>query len=161
MTFYGILHTIGHLLGSFKKFSEEKDINNVNRITLNKNFDGRRTYLQLLFLSIPGSTGIVLVILMLAMAFTSMQWFRQRYFQIFSYIHMISFPLFLVLLIAHGSGTWFNWGFPLGSVGVTPAIIIAIVQFINRLRTIKKFKFRIADVSISQNKTYIMIFFIR
>lgn len=67
----------------------------------------------------------------------------------------------MLLIIIHGSGTWFNWGFPLGSVGVTPAIIIVIVQFITRLKTIKKFKFKIADVSISENKKYIMIFFIR
>jgi len=30
-----------------------------------------------------------------------------------------------------------------------------------RYRTIKKFKFKIADVSISENRKYIMIFFIR
>ena len=128
---------------------------------MHHDFNGEKTYAQLLFLSIPGSTGIVLVIFMLAMAFTSMRWFRKRYFQVFSYIHVFCFPLFLVLLIAHGSGTWFNWGFPLGAVGITPAIIISIIQFINRIHTIRKFKFHIADVSISQNKKYIMIFFIR
>ena len=120
-----------------------------------------KTYFELLFLSIPGSTGIILVIIMVLMAFTSMKWFRKRYFQTFAYIHVISFPLFLIITIIHGCGTWFNWGFPLGIIFLTPPIIISTWQLIARLRTIRKFKFEIADVSISQNKKYIMIYFIK
>lgn len=149
------------MLGSFKKFSGDDDIEEANKVTLHHDFDHEPTYLELLFLSIPGSTGIVLTILMFLMAFTSMKWFRKRFFQTFAYIHVFSYPLFIALLIAHGAGTWFNWGFPLGSVGLAPAIIVTIVQLYMRYRTVKKFKFKIADVSISENKKYIMIFFIR
>lgn len=120
MTFFGILHTIGHLLGSIRKFSEEKDISKANDVTLNHDFSSEKTYNQLLWLSIPGSTGVILTLMMVAMALTSMKWFRKRYFQTFSYIHVFCFPLFLLLLIIHGAEGWFNWGFPLGSIGVTP-----------------------------------------
>ena len=161
ITFYGTLHTIGHCLGSIKKISEEDNIEEVNKVTLHHDFATERSYLYLLFWSIPGLTGVVLLILMFLMAFTSLKWFRKKYFQVFAYIHVVSYPLFLILLIVHGSGTWFNWWFPLGSIGVTPAIVITIVQLIMRYRTIKKFKFKIADVSISENRKYIMIFFIR
>lgn len=128
---------------------------------MHHDFETEKTYLELLFFSIPGSTGIVLTVLMFLMAFTSLKCFRKRFFQTFAYIHVFSYPLFLLLLIVHGAETWFNWGFPLGSIGVTPAIIAVVVQFAIRLRTMKRFKFKIADVSISENRKYIMIFFIR
>ena len=161
MTFYSLLHTIGHLSGSIRKFSEAKDIQEVNDVTLNHDFSGEKTYSELLFFSIPGSTGIILFIMMFLMAITSMKWFRKRYFQTFAYIHVVCYPLFLALIIVHGCSGWFNWGFPLGIIFLTPAIIIASIAFINRLRSVKKFKFKIADVSISQNKKYIMIYFIK
>ncbi|CAI2381024.1 unnamed protein product [Moneuplotes crassus] len=161
VTFFSILHTIGHCSGSIRKFSEEKDIQNVNDVTLNHDFDGEKTYWELLFLTIPGSTGIILLVLIAAMAITSMSWFREKYFQIFAYIHVFSFPLFLGLTILHGCEGWFNWGFPLGSVFLAAPIIISTIQFIQKLRTMRKYKFRIADVSISANRKYIMILFIK
>lgn len=98
---------------------------------------------------------------MFLMAFTSLKCFRKNYFQAFAYIHVFSYPIFLVMIIVHGSGTWFNWGFPLGSIGVSPAIIAVLIQLYMRYKTMKKFKFKIADVSISDNRKYIMILFIR
>ncbi|CAI2380621.1 unnamed protein product [Moneuplotes crassus] len=161
ITFFSIVHVVGHLSGSIKKFSEAKDIDNVNEVTLNHNFDGKKTYAELLFLTLPGITGILLIIIIIAIAITSTSWFRERYFQTFALIHVAGFPLFLGLIILHGCEGWFNWGFPLGAIFLAPPIIISTIQFIQRLRTINKFKFRIGDVNISQNKRYIMIFFIK
>ena len=160
IVFYGTLHTIGHLLGSIKKFSEETDMSKANDAMLHHTFTQRYTYWELLFFTIPGSTGIILTIQMFLMMFTSLKWFRKRHFQIFAYIHVINYPIFLLLLIVHGWGTWFNWGFPLGSIFVTPTIILILLQWYIKVKTMRKYKFRIGDVSISDNKKYIMIYFI-
>ena len=161
VVFYGTLHTIGHWLGSIKKISEETDISKTNEATLHHDFPHTMSYTDLLFFSIPGSTGIILTIQMFLMMFTSFRWFRRRWFQVFSYIHVINYPIFMILLIVHGWGTWFNWGFPLGSIFVTPTLILISIQWYIKLRTIRKYKFKIADVSISENRKYIMIYFIK
>lgn len=161
MVFYGTLHTIGHLLGSIKKFSEETDMSKANHAMLHHTFTRTYTYSELLFTTIPGITGVILTIQMFLMMFTSFKCFRKRYFQTFAYIHVLNYPIFLILLIVHGCGTWFNWGFPLGSIFVTPTIILIIIQMVIKVRTMRKYKFKIADVSISENKKYIMIYFIR
>lgn len=74
---------------------------------------------------------------------------------------MVNYPIFLILLIVHGCETWFNWGFPLGSIFVTPTLILIGIQWYIKVKTIRKYKFKIADVSISENRKYIMIYFIR
>lgn len=73
MTLYGILHTIGHLLGSMRHFSEADDISKVNKVTLHHDFKHKMSYEELLFTTTPGITGIILVIIMFLMALTSMK----------------------------------------------------------------------------------------
>jgi DMSO/TMAO reductase YedYZ heme-binding membrane subunit len=120
-------------LGTIKVISEEDDINKTNAVTLNYDFPHTMTYTELLFETIPGITGVFLVIISIVMAVTSLKWIRKRYYQLFSYTHVILYPIFLALIIVHGCGTWLNWGFPLGSIGLAPAVIITAIQYYMRI----------------------------
>lgn len=87
--FYAVLHTVGHLLGTIRKISSEKDISKANAVTLHYDFDHTMTYSELLFTTLPGVTGIMLLVIILVMAFTSMKWFRNLFFQTFAHIHLV------------------------------------------------------------------------
>jgi hypothetical protein len=67
-------------------------------------------------------------------------------------------PLFLILIIIHGSDSWFNWGFPLGLVGIPFSMVIAIHHYGTLIADTFCRKFRIADISITDNKEFVMIY---
>ena len=62
MTIYAIIHSICHLAGSFKILSEEKNINEINDHLAVSAFSHHLTYFQLLFTTIPGITGLIMII---------------------------------------------------------------------------------------------------
>jgi hypothetical protein len=57
ITFYAIVHTIGHLNGTMKVISEEEDIQKANDVLLHHEFGKEMSYAELLFTTIPGVTG--------------------------------------------------------------------------------------------------------
>ena len=132
MLFYSTLHTVGHLIGTFRVFSEADTVDEINDVFKHNEFKSVKTYPELLFTTIPGITGILLMIIIFAMGVTAMQCVRHKYFRVFSIVHIIGFPLFILLIIAHGCGTWFNYGFPYGSVTVSISLLIYMVYFIRR-----------------------------
>ena len=115
------------------------------------------TYAELLFTTIPGTTGIILLIIIGAMCVTSLEWVRKRAFQLFSYSHVILFPLFIILTIVHGSDTWLNYGFPLGSITVGISLLIYTIFWIKKLILQIRGGFEIVFAEVSRNKSFCFI----
>jgi hypothetical protein len=61
ITFYSIVHTIGHLTSSIKYLDQEDDLDKINSVLTHKKFNKHKTYAELLFTTIPGVTGILLL----------------------------------------------------------------------------------------------------
>jgi hypothetical protein len=93
------------------------------------------------------------------MAITSTHWVRQKHFQLFGYTHMLLFPIFLIVLIIHGFGFWFTLGSPLAIIIVTPGFVVLMAQQMMRMFADKFNNFKIIDISISSDCTYMMIYF--
>ena len=85
---------MSHLTGSFRIIAQTNDINKINSKKGGSNFDTRPTYFELLFTTIPGVTGLILITVILIMAITSTKWVRMNHFQVFGYTHMFLFPIF-------------------------------------------------------------------
>lgn len=56
-----------------------------------------------LFLSGVGSTGHILLILLLSVCILSLPYFRRRFYQYFLYVHYVFLVLFTIVLIVHGN----------------------------------------------------------
>lgn len=69
------------------------------------------TYLELIFLTIPGFTGVVLLLILFAMYLTSLDIVKVKYFEWFSYIHLL-YTVYMIFLPLHGCNFWLNFGFP-------------------------------------------------
>jgi putative effector of murein hydrolase LrgA (UPF0299 family) len=140
-----------HLGGSLRIISETDDLDELNDNLAYAHFDEKPTYVGLLFTTIPGITGLLLLAIIIIMAITSLQWVRQNYFQVFGYTHILLFPIFLIALIIHGLGFWFTLGIPYATVLVTPGLIGLMVQLIMRFFADKVNKFEIIDISVSSD----------
>lgn len=81
------------------------------------------TYNEWVFTTYPGITGILLIIVTFLMTITSHSYVRQHYFEIFSYTHLL-YIVFIILIIVHGCGFYFNYGYPLS----IPFIILPTVM---------------------------------
>ena len=112
------------------------------------------TYAELLFTTIPGITGILLLIIILTMWITSLEWVRRKAFQLFSYIHTLLFPLFIILIIIHGSDTWLNYGFPLGSITVGISLLVYFAFLVKKIILQMRGKFEIDHVEVAQNNSF-------
>jgi len=113
--FYSIVHSICHLGWTFIIFSSGSiDLDEINKSANNFPFDHIPTYSELLFQTLVGLTGIMLLLIIVIMWLTSFEFIRKKYFQVFAYTHMILFPFFFFGMIAHGGNRLFNFGFPTG-----------------------------------------------
>ena len=157
VTFYGIVHSLWHIFGSFRIITNEEDLEELNGYMARKEFDDNPTYVGLLFGTLPGITGLMLLTIIWIMAITSTRYVRHRCFQVFGYTHNILFPIFCALLIIHGFGFWFSIGIPFGIVFITPGYSILIVQQLMRVFSNTFNHFHIVDISVSFDCSYIMI----
>ena len=112
VTINGLIHSAWHLAGSIRIISNSKDIQNTNNHMSRNVFLTAPTYGEILFETIPGITGWIMLSIIILMAITSMKWIREKWFQVFGYIHMMWFPIFLIAMIIHGFGFWFRLGTP-------------------------------------------------
>jgi len=154
---YSLAHTIGHLTGSMITASHA-DLDDVNWYFMRKKFDKQYSYSYLLFFSIPGSTGWLLWIFMILITVTSFWCVWKWCFQLFSFCHLISVPSILILLIVHGSDSWFNWGFPLGLLAIPLASAIMIFHYSRMISDSFCRKFIVADASITVEKDFVMMY---
>jgi len=133
ITFYSIVHTVGHLTGSVRELHEEEDMEETNDVLTYKEFKSHKSYAEILFTTIPGITGIMLLIIICTMCITSTEHVRRKSFQLFATVHVICFPLFIILIVVHGSDTWLNYGFPLGSITVLVSLVIYLFFWVRKL----------------------------
>ena len=152
--FYSIVHTIGHLTGSARGLSGEKDVNKINHVLTHKEFDKHLSYHEILFMTIPGVTGIILLIIITMMSLTSLEKVRRKCFQLFATTHVICFPLFIILIVVHGSDTWLNYGFPLGSITVLLSLILYVWFWVRKMVLKCRGGFEIERVEVSENDTF-------
>jgi predicted ferric reductase len=160
ITIYAVVHSACHLMGSIKTISESEP-EEIKSHFHNYEFDEKISYTHVLFGSLTGLTGVILLVVILAMAVTSLKWVRRRWFQLFGYVHMTLFPIFFIWLMIHGWGFWLNWGVPFAVIFILPGFVMLMIQEIVRLFSFWRYKFKIADVSITPDKKFMLIHFIR
>ncbi|CAI2365677.1 unnamed protein product [Moneuplotes crassus] len=158
ITIYGIIHSICHLAGSFRVISSANDMTEINRVTGGQDFDEAPAYWELLFCTLPGITGLILLFVICAMAITSTRCIRMNYFQIFGYTHMALFPIFLITLLIHGLDFWFTIVLPMALIMLTPGTIGIFIQQFMRVFSHKFNKFSIIDISVSSDCTYMLMY---
>ena len=161
VTIYGVIHSIFHLWGSIQKISETENAKVIQENFHHYEFTTHRTYAETLFGTMTGLTGFISLIVILLMAVTSLKCVRKRWFQVFGYTHMILFPIFFVWIMIHGLDFWLNWGVPFAVIFIGPGFILLIIQQVVRLTSSCKYKFHVADWSLSPDKKFIMISFIK
>ena len=89
ITVYSIIHTVGHLTGSVRALDHEDDIDEINRVLTHKRFDAHKSYAEILFKTVPGVTGILLLVIICTMCITSTEKARRKSFQLFATVHVI------------------------------------------------------------------------
>ena len=62
---------------------------------------------------------------------------------------MLGFPVFLIVTILHGAGTWLNFGYPTGVYFIPLPFIVYMFMIMRRAYEIKKRPFKVADVAFS------------
>ncbi|CAI2375561.1 unnamed protein product [Moneuplotes crassus] len=158
LTVYSIVHSFCHLAGSLRILSGKDNVDEINKKKGGRDFDEVPTYIELVTTTLPGITGVFLLLIICIMAITSTKWVRMNYFQLFGYTHMALFPLFCLLLLIHGCDFWFNFGVPYAIILVTPGFVTLIIQQIMRVMSNKINHFEIIDVSLSSDSTYMLVY---
>jgi hypothetical protein len=152
MCFYGCVHVLGHMFGSIWFLSAETNLEKRNAMIRIKKFTTVETYTELLFFSLPGASGWILLIILLILGVTASERCRDKRFQCFAKMHLICAPIFFITLFIHGMDFWFNWGFPLSIFATVPSTIIITIQLTRRYNCTVKYKFKIVDISLTSNK---------
>lgn len=67
------------------------------------------SYDELLFHTISGITGVILLLIITFMYITSLDFFRKKHFEYFSYSHTL-WIFYIIFLILHGCDFMFNFG---------------------------------------------------
>eukprot|EP01132_Coremiostelium_polycephalum_P009903 gene9903-12146_t len=99
-----ILHTVGWIIG-MGIASGRPDY--IFFACLFPHFTVRPTVWSMIFLSLPGVTGFIMLSFLLVIVIFSFKWVRIKNFELFYYSHHI-FILFYALLILHGTLGWIN-----------------------------------------------------
>lgn len=154
---YSWIHTIGHLSGSFVAMTTQP-LEIINKDLMYWRFKSRPTYAELLFATIPGITGIILLLIITLMAICSSQWIWRKHFQLFSIVHLVGAPLFVILMVVHGCEFWFNWGWPLTILSVPILVATTLIYYGIRIFDMFFWNFRILDISITSNKEFVLMY---
>jgi NADPH oxidase 1 len=138
-------------------FSNPKNFDRLNDALIKKHFDHTPTYMELLFKSIPGLTGVILMVVIAIMFFTSLDFMRRRYFQLFSYVHVLLFPIFLIASFVHGADGWVNFGFPTSVFFLPIPMLIYFFMIFRRIIRMKTKPFYVADASFSNGYNFMFL----
>ena len=92
-------HSLSHLIGTFPLISGDK-LGNIN-FMLNHKFTEVPSYTWLLFASLPGITGIALLVLITVMVVISLEFVRKKHFESFWFTHKM-YVIIFVLTHFHG-----------------------------------------------------------
>eukprot|EP00929_Paragymnodinium_shiwhaense_P106324 TRINITY_DN7161_c0_g1_i2.p1 TRINITY_DN7161_c0_g1~~TRINITY_DN7161_c0_g1_i2.p1 ORF type:complete len:993 (+),score=120.07 TRINITY_DN7161_c0_g1_i2:68-2980(+) len=127
-----VLHGVAHLVGSVDGMSTStpEQLNDVlfcanpNQFVVRWNLvswlqwptcplEKPLTYLEVIYKTTPGVSGIGLVVCLMVIGFSSLPWVRARYFELFWYSHNLAMLLWPILLFVHGCNGWMGIGVPL------------------------------------------------
>eukprot|EP00930_Biecheleria_cincta_P078304 TRINITY_DN6572_c0_g1_i11.p1 TRINITY_DN6572_c0_g1~~TRINITY_DN6572_c0_g1_i11.p1 ORF type:complete len:938 (+),score=171.60 TRINITY_DN6572_c0_g1_i11:135-2948(+) len=87
---------------------------------------------EILFTTMPGLTGVLLVLLLVGTMYTARQAGRAKQFELFWYFHNFNIASWPVLLFLHGSQAWVGLGLPLVVLTSSLPIVTYTVDRIKR-----------------------------
>ena len=125
------IHSIGHLGGTFLKIIKVNDLHVLNSVLTYGQFEKLPSYTDLLFRSIPGISGILLLIILYLIYILSFDYFRTRCYQWFLNIHSLYF-FFCILLYLHGCMFLFNYGMPYAVYYTSPFFLIGLLHHLKK-----------------------------
>lgn len=145
LVLYATIHALGHLLGTFRRIIvvDGKALDEL----LPGKFSSPIYYTDLLFTTIPGITGILLLICLYGIFLSSFDFIKRRNFQIFGYGHAL-YIIFCILLYIHGAMGLFNNGLPFAVAYITPFFAIGLLHHAKKWFQFS-FQSPILDVSFS------------
>ena len=103
-----LMHTGAHVFGNFITLSTPRTFSNPNN-SFTHNFNGGQPmpYWQLLFATIPGATGLGMLLVLGCILGTSFKAVRTRNYELFFYVHHLFF-VFVMLLLVHKNARYFG-----------------------------------------------------
>ncbi|KYQ94318.1 superoxide-generating NADPH oxidase flavocytochrome [Tieghemostelium lacteum] len=117
-------------------------------------FIKRPTVWGMIFLSLPGMTGLLMVLILLLIAVFSCKIIRKKHFELFYYTHHL-FVIFFVLLLAHGTMGWIKpptfWKWFLA-----PAVIYLIDRGFRMFK--KTYRVNLYSVSLKDQNVVVLKF---
>ncbi|CAK9009431.1 unnamed protein product [Durusdinium trenchii] len=158
MVFYSALHILGHSIGTIPGILQS-DVNELNQLlgcaqgTSGPNLfywdlhvlhwppcplpasAKPKTFTDALFMTMPGLTGVLLLVLLVLVALTSRQKFRSERFETFWRLHNLVILFWPILLFLHGSQGWSGIGAPLALlVCGLPVLVYLLSRLVRLLR---------------------------
>eukprot|EP00913_Durusdinium_trenchii_P010735 g10071.t1 len=119
MVFYSALHILGHSIGTIPGILQSDP----------------KTFTDALFMTMPGLTGVLLLVLLVLVALTSRQKFRSERFETFWRLHNLVILFWPILLFLHGSQGWSGIGAPLALlVCGLPVLVYLLSRLVRLLR---------------------------
>ena len=153
---FSVLHTVGHLYGTLPAMANETDLDVLNSKLTYANFSKIYTYEYLLFGTIPGLTGVILIITILLIWILSLPCVRRRKWEVFSYSHVL-YWVFLIGMVLHGFGGWFNDAIPPTAFLMGATTLLLSFQMIRRRCQTHTCKTQIERILINKDKTYLYV----
>mmetsp|Transcript_65559 Transcript_65559/g.142962 ORF Transcript_65559/g.142962 Transcript_65559/m.142962 type:complete len:861 (-) Transcript_65559:216-2798(-) len=174
MLWLGIMHAVAHLIGTAPgvQSTNHKELNKLlgcaNPDTTPGYLGVRFSYFQwpacpleknyslmdVVFLSTPGLTGLLLVVIILVLAYTGSRKNRSVKFDRFWNLHNLALVAWPVILFIHGSNGWVGVGFPLVVfTSSVPILLHLIDRVLRRIRyLIQKDSLKIVEAVIRPGK---------
>eukprot|EP00929_Paragymnodinium_shiwhaense_P026017 TRINITY_DN15573_c0_g1_i3.p1 TRINITY_DN15573_c0_g1~~TRINITY_DN15573_c0_g1_i3.p1 ORF type:complete len:870 (+),score=124.73 TRINITY_DN15573_c0_g1_i3:63-2612(+) len=144
-----VIHTIAHLVGPVEGLASHtpEELNKVlfcaqpgGQATWLKwmnypacPFDRKLTYLEVLYKTLPGITGIILSVLLFVLAYTSRHAARAKNFDMFWYCHNLGLVAWPIVLFTHGSNQWLGMGVPIALWTVALPLAFYALDRVGRL----------------------------
>ncbi len=153
---FSLLHTIGHLYGTYPAMANESNLDELNRHLTWAQFDDIYGYSYLLFATLPGITGVVLVLTIVLLWILSLPCVRRKRWEVFTYSHLLYF-VFLIGMMVHGFGGWFNNRIPPTTFIIGSVFLLLCFQLIRRKCQTYNNGTSVYSVRMNKQKTYLRL----
>lgn len=123
---FSLIHTIGHLSGTFPSFVQEKNVDFINSVLHGLRITKPLSYGDLLA-TVPSITGFFMLGILFIIWITSWLFVRKRSYELFWWSHQL-FIVYIILLYAHGAQNFFGLGFPMATPFVSIPLLIYLIE---------------------------------